>query len=153
LGIIDDDGFLRITGRVNDTIVLSSGRKIQPEMIETQLANEPLIAQVMVLGYGRKFPTALVVPQPNELKKLIKHERVWVWSKRRAVSHPRILKVFRERIARLLAENQSHEQIERICLVTRGWTVESGELTDNLKLRRQRITQNFANEIERLYAD
>ncbi len=151
LGYIDSDGYLFITGRLKEVLVLSTGRKVNPQLIETELLDLPLIQQVMVVGEGRPYLTALIVPNPDVLKATIKKHRLWVWSKHRALHHPTIHELLRAQIQERLQHREQYERIEKFTLIGRGWTPESGELTETLKLKREVIAQNFAKEIERLY--
>jgi len=152
LGRIDDDGYLFIDGRRDDVIVLSTGCKASPAAIEVTLLDEPLIQQILVVGHGRKHLSALIVPNPDALRaEIIKHA-IPVTSREQALVHPAVLDLYRERLAERQLQWPPREQLRELVLIGRGWTVESGEMTASLKLRRELIQQNFAVEIERLYA-
>ncbi len=152
LGLMDDDGFMFIEGRLNDVLVLSTGCKVSPAAIELVLLEEPLIQQILVIGHGRKHLAALIVPNPETLRAEIIKRAIPVTSREEALVHPAVLELYRERIAAGLQQHLPHEQLRELVLIGRGWTVESGEMTTSLKLRRDIIQQNFAAEIERLYA-
>ncbi|MEM8681525.1 MAG: long-chain fatty acid--CoA ligase, partial [Planctomycetota bacterium] len=151
LGALDEDGYLRITGRKKEIIVTATGKNIVPTHLETLLCRDPFIIQAIVIGNDRKYLSALIVPDPDALKAEIRRRRLWVWSKRRAVTHPQILELYRERIDAQLAELAGHEQIKRFCVLDRGFLPENGHLTPKLSLRRDLIHQDFAKEIESLY--
>ncbi|TWT30758.1 AMP-dependent synthetase/ligase [Blastopirellula retiformator] len=151
LGHLDDDQFLFITGRKKELIVTATGKKVAPAQIESALASDPLIAQAIVVGEGKNFLAALVVPNPEALREFIRQKRLWVFSKRGALRHRKVLAVYRERIDRLLADHPKHEQIVRFTLLGRGFTPDSGEMTPKLSLRRELIQQNCAAEIAALY--
>ena len=152
LGHLDDDGYLYIDGRADDLIVLNTGCNIAPAAIELALLEEPLIQQILVLGHGRNHLAALIVPNPEALRAEVMSRMIPVTSREQALVHPAVLELYRERISVRLHSRPPHEQLREIALIGRGWTVESGEMTASLKLRREIIQQNFAAEIERLYA-
>lgn len=144
---------LRIVGRKKEMIVLSTGKKVVPTAIEQQLTGSPIIEQACVLGNGRKYLTAILVPNPEQLKAEIRRRHLWVWSKRRAVSHPKIREWFRAEIDRCLSELAHHEQVGKFMIIPRGFSQELGELTPKLSLRRSVIERNFWKEIATLYRE
>ncbi|MCA9264801.1 MAG: long-chain fatty acid--CoA ligase [Planctomycetales bacterium] len=150
LGQLDTDGFLFITGRKKELIVTATGKNIAPSLVESLLCRDPLIEQAMVLGDDRAFLSALIVPNKEHLKEEIARQRLWVWSKRRALNHPKVLALYAVRIERQLAELSHDEQVRRFVLVDRGFTLEGGHITPKASLRRDRIAADFAREIERL---
>ncbi|UUO05580.1 AMP-dependent synthetase/ligase [Blastopirellula sp. J2-11] len=151
LGRLDEDNFLFITGRKKELIVTATGKKVAPGQIESALASDPLIAQAIVIGEGRNFLTALIVPDPDELRREIRRQHLWVFSRRGALRHRKVLATYRERINHLLADHPKHEQIARFTLMGRGFTPDSGEMTPKLSLRRELIQQNCAAEINAMY--
>lgn len=150
-GHLDVDDFLFITGRKKELIVTATGKKVAPAQIESVLASDPLIAQAIVIGEGRNYLTALIVPDPDELRREISRKRLWVFSKRGALRHRKVLATYRERIDRLLADHPKHEQIAKFTLMGRGFTPDSGEMTPKLSLRRELIQNNCAAEIAAMY--
>ena len=151
LGAWTPGGNLRIVGRKKEMIVLATGKKVAPTRIEQLLVGSPLVEQCCVVGDGRKCLAALVVPRPEALRAEIRRRRLWVWSKRRAVTHPQITALYRAEIDRCLAEAADFEQLGAFALLTRGFSVETGEMTPKLSLRRAVIGRNFAREIEAMY--
>ncbi len=151
LGAIDGDGFLHIVGRKKEMLVLSTGKKIAPAYLETLLAQEPLVAQVIVVGEGRSHLSALVVPQPEALRAEIANRKIAVTSREEALQHPQIISLYRDRFRSLLANLSPQEQIHHVTLLPRAFTLEAGEITAKLSLRREIICQHFAAEIEILY--
>lgn len=146
-------GNLRIIGRKKEILVLTTGKNVVPTAIEQQLIGSPIIEQACVLGNGRKCLAAILVPNPEQLKAEIRRRRLWVWSKRRAVSHPQIRDWFRAEIDRCLSELAHHEQVGKFVIIPRGFSQELGELTPKLSLRRSAIERNFGKEIETLYRE
>jgi long-chain acyl-CoA synthetase len=106
---------------------------------------------MVIGGDKRSCLGALIVPEPEALKAEIKRQRLIVWSKHRAVTHPKIVALYRERIKERLAELSHHEQIGPFRVLDRGFTPETGELTPSLKMRRDVIEKNFAREIDSLF--
>jgi long-chain acyl-CoA synthetase len=153
LGQLDSDGYLRITGRKKELIVTSGGKNVAPVYLENLLVEDPLIAQAIVIGEGRNYLTALIVPNPEALGAAIQEHKIPVHSLAEALVHPEMLAHYQRQIDSRLRDVADYEQIERIALLSRGFSMELGELTPTLKLRRTVIQKHFAEEIERMYAD
>ena len=151
LGQLDSDGYLRITGRKKELIVTSGGKNIAPVYLENLLVEDPLIAQAFVIGDGRNYLTALIVPNPEALAAAIKDQQIPVQSLAEALTHPGLLALYQRQIDLRLRDVADCEKVKRIALIDRGFTLELGELTPTLKLRRAVIQKHFADEIERLY--
>ncbi|MDX1962431.1 MAG: AMP-binding protein [Pirellulales bacterium] len=152
LGHIDPEGYLYVTGRKKEVLALSSGHKIQPARLEQRLSQIPLIAQVLVIGEGYPCLGALIVPEPEALRQAIRERRIWVWSRAAALRSPAVKKLYLDEIAAKLSDCLPHEQIRKVALLDRAWTVESGELTASLKPRRTIILQNQRRLITEMYA-
>lgn len=146
-GAIAPDGSVRITGRLVDTLVLSSGAKLPPEEVERALAEDPLVAQVCVCGDGLPAPVALVVPEPELLRAALRRLGARVVSKRGALRHPRVLRF----LARRLAARQRHLprawQVRRALFVGRPFSIDRGEMTHSMKLKRRSIAARFADRL------
>ena len=152
LGRLDEDGFLYITGRKKEILVTALGKKVEPTAIERLLTASPLILQAMVVGEGRNYLSAIIVPNPDRLKAEIKARRLWVFSRRGALRHKQVQAMYRAELDRLLSGLSRHEQIGQFLLMGRGFTIESGELTPKGSLRREVIQKNLKAEIDELYA-
>lgn len=151
LGRLDSDGYLFITGRKKELIVTAVGKNVAPLTVESLLAQEPLIHQAIVIGEGRRFLTALIVPNPDALRAEIIARKIPVTSAVQALVHPAVLELYRQRIDAHLAGLSDCEQIQRFALLPRGFTVEQEELTPTMKLRRGVVCEHFAREIEAMY--
>jgi long-chain acyl-CoA synthetase len=151
LGEWDARGNLRIVGRKKEMIVLATGKKVAPTRIEQLLVGSRWIEQCCVLGDGHKCVAALIVPQPDALRDYIKRERLFVWSRRRALTHPKVRALYRQEIDRCLADAAEFEQVGCFTLLGRGFSVELGEMTPKLSLCRKVIEKNFVQEIEAMY--
>jgi alkylation response protein AidB-like acyl-CoA dehydrogenase len=143
LATIEADGQLRITGRLADAIVLSSGLKAAPAEIEAVLAEDDAVAQVCVIGDGCPWPVALVVPEPSVLRAAMKRMGVRVMSKRAALRHPRVLAWLGRRLARRQEPLPRAWRVRRAVLVGRPFDAANGEATESFKLKRSVIAEHF----------
>ncbi|MCO6456900.1 MAG: long-chain fatty acid--CoA ligase [Pirellulaceae bacterium] len=147
----DDDGFLYLTGRKREILVTSGGKNVSPTRLEMLLNQDPLIHQSLVVGDGRDYLTALIVPDPDTLRARIKAARILLFSRRSALRHRRVLAMYAECLRQRLRDLAPHEQIRRFTLLGRAFSIEAGELTPKLSLRRRVIEAHFRAEIESLY--
>ncbi len=150
LGVLED-GFLRITGRKKEILVLASGKNIAPALIERLLCDDPLIAQAMVIGDCRNYLTALIVPESTQLQSLIVNLRLRISSSAEALADPDVVAVFRQHIKARLADLSPQEQVGKFTLIGRAFSMEQDELTPTLKLRRRQIADHFADDIAAMY--
>lgn len=150
LGSLDADGFLTITGRKKELIVLATGKNVAPSRVEALLGASPWIEQACVLGDGTKGLRALLVPNPERLRAEIKRRRLWVFSKRGALNHKAIRALYREEINARLADAAKEEQVHSFALIDRGFDQARGEMTAKLSLRRDAIAAGFSRELQRL---
>jgi long-chain acyl-CoA synthetase len=141
LGRVDDDGYLFITGRKKEIIVLASGKNISPVQLESLLTEDPLIDQAMIVGDGRSYLVALLVVNRVGMARTFESSQT---------ADERV--ILAECIARRLACVSHHEQVRRFAIVAQPFTIEGGELTPTLKLRRGEIARRYAQEIAALYA-
>jgi len=151
LGHIDEEGFLWITGRQKEILVLSTGRKVNPAALELAISSDPLVAQVVVCGEGQKCLSALIVPDPDQLRRRIRNARLWVFSKRQALRHPTVVGWYREVLDCQLAHRADYERVGPFTILGVGFTPETGEMTPKLSLRRDTIMKNYHRTIEQMY--
>jgi len=147
-----EDGFLRITGRKKELLVTAAGKNIAPAWLEGLLTEDPLIAQAMIVGDGRNYLAALIVPNGEALAAEIRARGIELRSAAEALVHPAVRELYAERINRRLGDSARCEQVGKFTLLPRGFSIESDELTPTLKLRRGVISRNFSREIEAMYA-
>jgi long-chain acyl-CoA synthetase len=145
-----EGGHIFITGRLKDVIVLSSGEKISPADLETAIVMDGLFAQVMVLGEGRPYLTALVVLAPEAYARLAPAEDLDPDPGREHLS-PRLEKILLDRVGKLLQAFPGHARIRRLAVVKGPWTSDDGLLTPTLKLKRDRILEAYDQDVQRLY--
>jgi long-chain acyl-CoA synthetase len=150
IGMVDEDGFLSITDRKKDFIVTSGGKKVAPQAIESLLKADALFNQVMVVGDGRAHLLALVT---------LRRDQVVEWGKREGLSfdgtedvagHPSIQALVKEKIRKVNKELAPFEAIRGFRILSRDFTIENGELTPTLKLKRQVILQHYRELIEEM---
>ncbi|PQO41858.1 hypothetical protein C5Y96_00350 [Blastopirellula marina] len=151
IGLIDNEGFLWITGRQKEMLVLSTGRKVNPAALELAIGSDPLVAQVVVCGEGRKCLSALIVPDPEQLRRRIKEARLWIFSKQQALQHPTVRGWYRDALDCQLANRADYEQVGPFTILGQGFTPSTGEMTAKLSLRRDAIVKNYHDTIEQMY--
>jgi long-chain acyl-CoA synthetase len=145
LGQFDKDGFLFITGRKKDIIITAGGKNIAPKNIEAALKNDELIAEAVVIGDRRKFLSALVTLDDAAVA------RLGVSGK--AHESPRVRELIQQRVDQINRDLARVEQVKKFVVLPRPFTIDSGELTPTLKIKRKKVGENWAKEIESLYAD
>ncbi|UAY52194.1 AMP-dependent synthetase/ligase [Ferruginibacter albus] len=151
IGELDSEGFLKITDRKKELFKTSGGKYVAPQPIENRLKENPLIEQAMVIGAERKFTAALIVPSFTHLKEWIKQNGLSSLNDSEIVHDPKVLELFSKLINE---DNQAFnhvEQIKKFVLLPVEWTIETGELTPTLKLKRKVILEKFKDEIEKIY--
>src|SRR5262249_22988491 len=145
LGSLDDAGFLKITGRKKELLVLSSGKKIAPSQIEGLLLGEPYIDQCVVMGEGRNFLSALIVPNwPNvRLALTAAGSTKWENSVHDLAGDREVKILLADRIAKTLADVSPWERVKEFVILPEPFSVARDELTVSLKLRRQVIAEHY----------
>jgi long-chain acyl-CoA synthetase len=153
LGAIDDDGFVSITGRKKDLIVLSNGKKVAPALIEALLVADEYIDQAVVHGDQRRFLSALIVPNFSRLAEWARHWAVEAMDIEQLVGRPEVERFFEERVQQCLACVSPQERVKRFVLLDRAFTLADDELTTTLKYRRQVIFSKHQRAIDALYSE
>src|SRR5262245_38433378 len=151
IGTIDDEGFIRITDRKKDLIKTSLGKYIAPQPIENMIRSIPLVEQVIVIGNARKFPSALIVPAFEALRAYARSLNLETKDSSELVRHPRIIEYFKKKVDEVTKELAPHEKIKKIALLDHEFSVESGELTPTLKVRRKFVEDKHRDVIDALY--
>jgi len=152
IGEIDGDGFLRITDRKKELIVLSNGKKVAPQPIENLLKSSPFIEQVMVVGEAKKYCTCLLVPNMEKLQAFAQEQGI---SAKAAdlLGQQKVLDLYRSELDRLSKDLAQFEKLKKFSLLDREWTVETGELTPTMKCKRKIILANYASQVDGMYAE
>jgi len=153
IGTLDADGYLSITDRKKDLLVTSGGKKIAPQPIEAALKRSPLVAEVIVLGDRRRFASALIVPEFSALERRLEDLGRPPGERLELVRRDDVLALYREIVDGLNRDLSQFERIKQFRLLPREFTIESGELTPTVKVKRRAVEQNWAAEIEEMYRE
>jgi long-chain acyl-CoA synthetase len=132
-------------------IVNAGGKNIYPGPIEDLLKTSLYIDQAVVVGEKRDYMTALIVPDMEQVRDFVKNHHIQAESEEELLNHPDIYKIFEKEIKGFSKKLPSHEKIRRFKLLNTEFTVESGELTPTLKVKRRVIEQRYSNEIAAMY--
>lgn len=151
-GRLDAGSSLVLTERIKDLFKTSNGKYIAPQALEAKLGEDKYIEQVAVIGDCRKYVTAIIIPAFEALKEYAAQRHIRYHALEDLVKNQNIQKLIQERIAALQANFAHFEQIKRFTLLPRAFSMETGELTDTLKLRRAVINRIYKAEIEAMYA-
>lgn len=154
LGCIQHKRFLKITGRASEIFKTTSGKFVAPAYVEEQLLASPYIDQCMVVGLNRPFAAALVVPNFSQLEAWCRENKVHWTAPPFMILNPKVEKLFRAEIDRINETSLSAvEKVRAFRLSAEPWTAQNGLLTPTLKLRRERLAEQFSAEIEDMYAE
>jgi len=153
VGALDNDGYLSITDRKKDLLVTSGGKKIAPQPIESTLRASPLVAEVVLLGDRRKYAAALIVPDFAALERRLKDLGRPAADRAELLTRPDVLGLYQEIIDGLNRELSQFERVKKIALLPREFSIESGELTPTLKVKRKVVEERFSDVIEGLYRE
>jgi long-chain acyl-CoA synthetase len=151
VGFVDADGFLTITDRKKDLIVTAGGKKIAPQPIENLLKTNPYITEVVLVGNRRRFPAALVVPDFDKLQDWSRSNGIKTFNRQEAVHNPEVIAFIQTQVDAMTSHLAQFERIKKIGLLSKAFTLESGELTPTLKVKRNVIEERYREEIDRLY--
>jgi long-chain acyl-CoA synthetase len=153
LGTLDEDGYLRITGRKKDLIINAAGKNISPQEIETRLRFEPLISQAVVIGDARPYLTALLTLDLEAVREWAQHHGRELPTETEAlIDHADIRAEVAASVERVNAEHARVEGIKKWRLLPRDLSIAGGELTPTLKVKRQVVADRWADEVEQMYA-
>jgi long-chain acyl-CoA synthetase len=153
IGLIDPDGFLKITDRKKEVLKTSGGKMVAPQPIENLLKTDRFISQAVLIGDRRKFISALIVPDHAWIESYAKLKGIPYKTVEGLLEDSRIVDLVRRRIEAKMAALPSYERIKKFRLLPRDLTQESGEMTPTLKLKRRVIEKNHASEIESMYRE
>ncbi|MGH7662959.1 MAG: AMP-dependent synthetase/ligase [Gemmatimonadaceae bacterium] len=147
------DGFLAITDRKKDIIVTAAGKNIAPQPIENRVKTNKYVTQVVMIGDTRRFPAMLVVPNYDQLEKWAKRRNLIWTSRAQLLAMPTIQAKMEKEVLGALEGLASFEMPKKIALIENEFTLERGELTPTLKVKRRAVDRNYKGVIDRLYAD
>lgn len=147
------DGELYLTDRIKDLFKTSNGKYIAPQMLESKLVVDRFIDQIVVVADRRKFVSALVIPDYQLLEDFFAKHGIHFASRRELCENPEVNKFMMYRIDTLQQEFAHYEQVKKITLLPEALSMEKGELTDTLKVKRPVLYQNYAAQIEKMYEE
>lgn len=150
-GYINKDGSLVITERIKDLFKTSNGKYIAPQAIESRLGEDKYIEQVAVIGDQRKYVTAIIIPAFEKLKEYAQRKKIAYKNIEDLVKNADIIRMIEARIEQLQNDFAGFEKIKKFTLLSNPFTMESGELTNTLKIRRSIINTRYSREIEAMY--
>lgn len=153
IGVIVDGRFLKITDRKKEMFKTSGGKYVAPLPIETRLKESPFVEQIMVVGPERKFVGALIVPSFPNLKAWAKQNEIGDGTNEELIRNPKVLAFFRGIVDHYNTNFNHVEQIKRFELLPAEWTIDTGEMTPKLSLRRKVVTEKFNAAIEKIYRE
>ena len=153
-----DAGYLRngelfLKERIKELFKTSNGKYIAPQMIEAKLLVDKYIEQLAVIADQRKFVSALIVPSFPELEEYAKDNRIDFKTHEDLCQNEQIIQMIAERIETLQQQLANYEKIKRFVLLPKPFTMESGELTNTLKIKRAVLNKNYAEQIEEMYKE
>ncbi len=151
LGRLDADGFLAITGRKKNLFKTSGGKYVAPERLENLFQNHSYVAQLLVIGEGRKFVGALIVPKFQALEAYARRQGIVFASRQELVRHADIQAFMQSQVDEACRQLAPHERIRQIVLLPREFSIEAGELSATLKIRRAVVERHYRNEIEEMF--
>lgn len=152
-GALDPQGNLFITERLKDLMKTSGGKYIAPQMIEGTLGQDRFIEQIAIIADTRKFVSALIVPCFESLEEYAHSINLKYHDRLELLRHSHIVSLFEQRLKDMQKELAKFEQVKRFTLLPQAFTMETGELTPTMKLRRKIILQRYQNEIDSMYRD
>ena len=152
IGMMTDSRFLKITDRKKEMFKTSGGKYVAPLPIENKLKESILVEQVMVVGAERKFVGALIVPSFPHLKDWCKQNGITFTSNEEIIFHPKVLELYKEIVEKYNKYFNHVEQIKKFELLRQEWSIETGEMTPKLSLKRKVIMEKYRDAIERIYS-
>ena len=152
IGVFEDNKFLRITDRKKELFKTSGGKYVAPSAIENKLKESRFVEQVIVVGAGQKFVGALIVPSFANLKDWCAKNDIPFKSNESIIKDPAVIAHYKEIVEGLNQYFNHVEQVKKFELLSREWSVESGEVTPKLSLKRKVIMEKYKDAIERIYA-
>ncbi len=152
-GYLTPDGSLVLTDRIKDLFKTSNGKYIAPQAIESRLAENKYISEAAVIGNRRKFVSALIVPNLSELHRWAAAQHIDNPDDALLIVTPKVAEFMLHQVDSTLGDMASFEKVKRITLLPKPFSLEKGEVTNTLKVRRDVVERNYASAIEKMYAE
>jgi len=152
IGLLDQDGYLRITDRKKDIIVTSGGKNIAPQPLENALKLSSVIEQAVIIGDNRNFVSALIVPPWETIQDWAPGHQ-WPVTSEELVAHDGFKKFMNKEINQCMANFAHYEKVKKFEILAAPFTVETGELTPSMKVKRRVVNEKYQDVIDAIYAD
>ena len=152
IGVFEDGKYLKITDRKKELFKTSGGKYVAPQPIENKMKESPFVEQMMVVGAEQKFVGALIVHSVINLREWMLHKGIPFTTIEDAIHNPKVLDLYRELIDSFNKFFNHVEQIKKFELLPNEWTIDSGELTPTLKLKRKVIMEKYKSAFDRIYS-
>jgi long-chain acyl-CoA synthetase len=152
IGVFEDGKYLKITDRKKELFKTSGGKYVAPQPIENKMKESPFVEQMMVVGAEQKFVGALIVPSVANLREWMLHKGIPFTTTEDAIHNPKVLDLYKELIDSFNKFFNQVEQIKKFELLPNEWTIDSGELTPTLKLKRKVIMEKYKAAFDRIYS-
>ena len=152
-GTLDAEGNLVITDRIKDLMKTSGGKYIAPQKLEMALISDSFIEQIAVIGDQQKYVTALAVPSFENIKKYAIEHEISFKDIEELISHNKIKDLFEKRFEELQKEFSMYEKVKKFTLLPKEFSIEAGEITATLKLKRKVIQKKYKNHIDKMYSE
>ena len=151
IGKMIDGVYLKITDRKKEIFKTSGGKYIAPQVMENKYKESRIIEQVMVLGEGEKMPGAFIVPEFESLKVWCKLHDIAYTTNTEMAAHPKVIEKFHAEIAHYNEQFAPYEHVKKVVIMKESWTIEGGELTATLKLKRKPVLAKYQREYKEIY--
>ena len=151
IGVLDNQGFLIITDRKKDILVTSGGKNIAPQPIENKIKTNKFFAEIVMIGNKRSYAAALVVPNFENLEKWARAKGLPYATRDELVARPEVAAHYKELVAELTSDLAQFEKIKKVAVLPREFSLEAGELTPTLKVKRRVVEQKYKAMIDALY--
>ena len=152
IGVWDENKFLKITDRKKELFKTSGGKYVAPQPIENKFKESQYVEQVLVVGPGRKFVGALIVPSFHSLKGWMKQQGIAFTTNEEAIANPKVIELYQQLVDNFNKDFNHVEQIKKFELLPNEWSIETGEMTPKLSLKRKVVTEKYKDTIEKIYA-
>jgi long-chain acyl-CoA synthetase len=153
IGHLDDDGYIVITDRKKDIIVTATGKNIAPQVVENRLRSSPYIAEAVLVGNQRRFVSVIIIPEFDKLEEFAGSRGIAYSSREELVESERVKQLFADEIESSCGALAPFEMPKKFILLPREFSLEKGELTPSLKVKRRVVESNLETDIDELYAE
>ncbi|HPB81310.1 MAG TPA: long-chain fatty acid--CoA ligase, partial [Spirochaetota bacterium] len=153
IGVFDEDGYLKITDRLKDLIITSGGKNIAPQMIELLMAEDLFIEYIAVVGDGKKYISALIVPSFENLEDWAKKNNIEFTGREDLIKNPKVIEFYKSIIDSRQKDLGQVEQIKSFTLLPKEFSQETGEITPTMKVKRKVVQEKYKDIIDTMYKE